>query len=412
MAMKLYEEADVQAIANAIRAKNETTNTYKLSEMATAIDELKPGDKLIQTNIPDYVKAAALEVAKKVKAVQTTDSISFLAASDAHQLDADEYVVNGNKHASMAMKALSYILPGIDFCCFLGDYSIGSETTTLAQGRQHFAEINAILKEGFGGIPQFRTPGDRDGLRRALETNDNTWLQPKEIYTYVGRYNEGATYGSTTEGYCYRDFDEKKLRVFCLSTAEIGMNWDNVSLTQRLWFARALKAVGAKAGWGVVILSHYPLDFTENQDKNSSAKTLGNILKQYIDGGSVTLSGMTVSFKDSNSAKIYAAFHGHTHNFAVAKLSDVQDSGNTEFNVLRVATPNMCYFYNNEFGENEGADSNGIEYGEATTYAKTHDTADDTSFVVNVINPSEGKIHSFCYGAGYDREISIPATGA
>lgn len=30
----------------------------------------------------------------------------------------------------------------------------------------------------------------------------------------------------------------------------------------------------------------------------------------------------------------------------------------------------MCYFYNNEFGSNEGADSNGIEYGETTTYAK------------------------------------------
>ena len=189
------------------------------------------------------------------------------------------------------------------------------------------------------------------------------------------------------------------------------MSWDNVSLTQRLWFARALKAVGAKADWGIVILSHYPLDFTENLDKNSSAKTLGSILKQYVDGGSVTLSGMTVSFKDSNSAKIYAAFHGHTHNFAVAKLSDVQDSGNTEFDVLRVATPNMCYFYNNELGANEGADSNGIEYGETTTYAKTHDTADDTSFVVNVINPSEGKIHSFCYGAGYDREITIPSSG-
>ena len=111
----------------------------------------------------------------------------------------------------------------------------------------------------------------------------------------------------------------KKLRVFCLSTSEIGMSWDNVSLTQRLWFARALKAVGAKAGWGIVILSHYPLDFTENLDKNSSAKTLGNILKQYVDGGSVTLSGMTVSFKDSNSAKIYAAFHGHTHNFCSCK---------------------------------------------------------------------------------------------
>lgn len=411
MAKKLYEEADVQAVAAAIRLRNGSSTTYKLSQMASAIESMKTGDKYVQTDVPEYVRTEALAVAKKVSAVQTTDSITFIAASDAHHHSDDEYIADGNLHAGMAMKALSYILPGIDSCCFLGDYSIGSETTTLAQGRQHFAEINAILKEGFGGIPQFRTPGDRDGLRRALETNDNTWLQPKEIYTYVGRYNEGATYGSTTEGYCYRDFDEKKLRVFCLSTAEIGMSWDNVSLTQRLWFARALKAVGAKAGWGIVILSHYPLDFTENQDKNSSAKTLGNILKQYVDGGSVTLSGMTVSFKDSNSAKIYAAFHGHTHNFAVAKLSDVQDSGNTEFDVLRVATPNMCYFYNNELGSNEGADSNGIEYGETTTYAKTHDTADDTSFVVNVINPSEGKIHSFCYGAGYDREITIPSSG-
>lgn len=247
MAKKLYEEADVQAVAAAIRLRNGSSTTYKLSQMASAIESMKTGDKYVQTDVPEYVRTEALAVAKKVSAVQTTDSITFIAASDAHHHSDDEYIADGNLHAGMAMKALSYIMPGIDFCCFLGDYSIGSETTTLAQGRQHFAEINAILKEGFGGIPQFRTPGDRDGLRRALETNDNTWLQPKEIYTYVGRYNEGATYGSTTEGYCYRDFDEKKLRVFCLSTSEIGMSWDNVSLTQRLWFARALKAVGAKA---------------------------------------------------------------------------------------------------------------------------------------------------------------------
>lgn len=136
------------------------------------------------------------------------------------------------------------------------------------------------------------------------------------------------------------------------------------------------------------------------------------MLYQYVTGGSFKITGMTVSFKNCNKAKIYGAFHGHTHNFKVAKLNYVQDSGNTVFDVLRIATPNMCYFYNNEFGQNEGADSNGIEFGEETTYAKTHDTANDTSFVVNVINPTEGKIHSFCYGAGYDREISIPATGA
>ena len=411
MAKKLYEEADVQAVAAAIRLRNGSSATYKLSQMASAIESLKTGDKYAQTDVPEYVRAEALEVAKKVSAVQTTGSITFIAASDAHHHSNDEYIVNGNLHAGMAMKALSYILPGIDFCCFLGDYSIGSETTTLAQGRQHFAEINAILKEGFGGIPQFRTPGDRDGLRRALETNDNTWLQPKEIYTYVGRYNEGATYGSTTEGYCYRDFDEKKLRVFCLNTSIGGENLDAMGTPQLLWFARMLRAVGLKTGWGVVILSHYPPDFTDSE-LSDAASEIGSLLYQYVTGGSFNVGGMTISYRNCNKAKIYGVFHGHTHNFKAAKISYVQDSGNTEFDVMRIATPNMCYFYNNELGQNEGADSYGIEFGEETTYSKTHDTANDTSFVANVINPTEGKIHSFCYGAGYDREITIPTSEA
>lgn len=40
MAKKLYEEADIQAIANAIRGKNGLTDTYKTNEMAAAITNL------------------------------------------------------------------------------------------------------------------------------------------------------------------------------------------------------------------------------------------------------------------------------------------------------------------------------------------------------------------------------------
>ncbi len=406
MTKKLYEETDVQAIATAIRLKNGGSTGYKLAQMATAIEALKTGDYFTQADTPDYVKAAALELAKKVKDVQTSGSITFIAAADAHQTDTDQYVVDGNLHACMAMKAISYVLPDIDFCCFLGGYSVGSSTTTFTEGRQHFAEINAGLKEGFAGLPQFRTPGDGDGLRNSYVQNEG-WLSSSEIYSYVGKYNEGATYGSTTEGYCYRDFEEKKLRVICLNTSELGENYDNVSVTQRLWLARTLRAVGMKTGWGVIILSHYPLDFSE-AGTSSSASSVGNLLRQYVDGGSVKLSGMTMSFKNANNAKIYAAFHGHTHNFKAALLNDVQSTGNTEFDVLRVAVPNMCYYHGNDFGQNEGTDSNGIEYGEETTYAKTSGTANDTSFVVNVVNPSESKIYSFCYGAGCDRELSIP----
>lgn len=49
---KLYEENDIQAIANAIRGKNGSTDTYKVSEMATAIEGIPSGGNL-EDFIPD-----------------------------------------------------------------------------------------------------------------------------------------------------------------------------------------------------------------------------------------------------------------------------------------------------------------------------------------------------------------------
>lgn len=43
MSKKLYEESDVQAIANAIRTKNGLTDTYTVSQMAAAISAIEAG---------------------------------------------------------------------------------------------------------------------------------------------------------------------------------------------------------------------------------------------------------------------------------------------------------------------------------------------------------------------------------
>lgn len=43
MSKKLYEESDVQAIANAIRTKNGLTDTYTISQMAAAISAIETG---------------------------------------------------------------------------------------------------------------------------------------------------------------------------------------------------------------------------------------------------------------------------------------------------------------------------------------------------------------------------------
>lgn len=397
MAKKLYEEASVQAIANAIRAKNGEATTYKIGEMAAEVSAIPSKDNIVHADIPDYIKSAALEVAKKARAVQTDESITFIAMSDAHQLDTSADIVAGNKHAGMAAKVLTYALPGIDFCCYLGDYTAGSSTTTLAEGRQHFAEINADIDEAFSGIPQFRTLGNHDSLQYSKAQNGSV-LPVTELYSLCGAYNTGAAMGSTTEGYCYRDFESKKLRVICLNTAE-ATEKEYVSDAQKLWFVNTLKAVGAKTGWNVLILSHHPLDW-------GGVCVLSNIVKAYVDGGSITISsGNTVNFSGSNSATILAAIHGHVHCFKAAKLNSIAGSVGTEYNVWRVATPNMCFARNNEYGQNGSAEYYGIEFGETTTYNKTANSAKDTAFVVNVFNPSQQKIYSYCYGAGYDREI-------
>lgn len=412
MAKKLYEEASVQGIANAIRAKNGEATTYKIGDMAAAINAIPTKDNIVHADIPDYIKTEALEVAKKVQAVRTADSIVFVAASDAHQLDTSADIVSGNQHAGMALKALAYMLPGIDFCCYLGDYTWGASTTTIAEMKRHITEINKDIDEAFRGMPQFRTVGNHDAGAYAAAQNGTT-IPDAELYQMIGKYCDGATFGSTTAGYCYRDFENKKLRVICLNTSESltadTASTGHVSDAQAAWFAETLKAVGSKTGWRVLTLSHHPLDW-------SVVSVCSNIVKAYVTGGSVTVGGKTVNFANANSAQFLCAFHGHVHCFKAAKLNSISGNTPTEFNAWRVAIPNMCFSRNNEYGQNGKGEYYGVEFGEETTYNKTAGTADDTAFVVNVINPAAQKIYSYCYGAGYDREVftgvaSVAVTG-
>lgn len=44
MALKLYNDTDIQNIANAIRSKNESSDTYLVSEMAQAISQIPKGE--------------------------------------------------------------------------------------------------------------------------------------------------------------------------------------------------------------------------------------------------------------------------------------------------------------------------------------------------------------------------------
>lgn len=54
MANKLYEETDIQNIANAIREKVGTADTFKVSEMANAVSNIKADD--VNSKVLDIIR--------------------------------------------------------------------------------------------------------------------------------------------------------------------------------------------------------------------------------------------------------------------------------------------------------------------------------------------------------------------
>lgn len=406
MSKKLYEESSIRDIANAIREKNGTTTKYKVAEMGAAVTALPNEDTITHADIPSYVKAEALAVVEKVKAVMKADSIVFLSVSDFHhtgtQVDSWQTNINaGNLHACQALKVLSYSLPQIDFACMLGDVTFGNAKTTTQLMQQQFNQINGWLGEAWKNIPQLRTVGNHD-------TGEySTLVGAQFLKNNIWKYNEGAVYGSEEYGYCYRDFAEKKLRVICLNTCE-GETVSGESAAyccspeQLLWFAQTLYAVGSKADaaqWGIIVLGHYPLDL-------GGAYPTGNIVKAYVAGESTVQNGVTVNFNGHNSAKFIANVHGHNHCFQFGKLHSVANGQGTEFDAWRMCTPNACFYRNNS----GVVTMNGISFGDPAPHDKMAGTGKDTAFNVNVINPSEQVLYSFCYGADIDRTIGYAAT--
>lgn len=77
MAKKLYEEADVQAVANAIRAKNGSTAAYKLREMAAAVQAISGAgvEAVTWHQCPQLVRAYLADVTYDAG----DDSVSHIA---------------------------------------------------------------------------------------------------------------------------------------------------------------------------------------------------------------------------------------------------------------------------------------------------------------------------------------------
>ena len=407
-------------IADAIREKTGKTGSLTLDEMASEIRKLSLENGIIKpSEIEKYVKEEAVRVINDVNAVKKDDSIIFIAMSDTHhydgqsdtgdssvQSDSSGLITNiGNLHAAMAAKILAYALD-VDFVAHLGDVAWGHKTTPSWLLNKQIDEFLNLLNETGNSIPRFYAIGNHDtGFYNynnggTLETGSNLYTKFTSQSDSESTVFGDATYG----GYCYRDFESKKLRIFLLNSCDthISEHADNgMSHDQCQWFIDSLQQLNEKGDaseWKFIVLCHYPADYGANA-------TLSQILYTYV-GGYSSVSGdyyENDDFDYEDKATFIAQFHGHTHNFLTGRLNSHVLSGEPwPFNGTRVCIPNAQYNRENYYDTVLG-----VNFHEDKDYPKTPGTAEDTSFVVNVINPSEGAIHSICYGAGYNRLISF-----
>ena len=410
----LVKDTSLIAIADAFRASRGIDGNITLEKMAElAKEKVDVEDLLLPTDIPDYAITEILEVVNKVRSIQTKDSITFIAMSDSHYpADEeglsfyDEETIASTIQANMAAKVLAYML-NVDFFAHMGDVSWGGETTTVDELKRQIEGFNSYFKEASNNIPCFIAIGNHDAGDYLPDANA---LPGDYLFNNFTKHSEsentvidGEEYG----GYCYRDFADKKLRVFLLNTSEsIVYNYtDNATLgSQRVWLANALIDLNSKAdadNWSFVILCHYPADY-------GATMPMSNLLKAYVEGGTITISTeksttSTINFSGNNMAKFIAQFHGHVHNFKTDKLSIYSNGSAVKYDANRICIPNGQF--NRENYYTTVGSYTDIDFSEDTSYNKTKGTANGTSFVINVINPSEEKIYSICYGAGTDRVI-------
>lgn len=340
--------------------------------------------------VPTYVATAAEAVVDKIAAAQGSRTFVLAAISDLHYGSWGYYegVTDYRDGVNHACQALKYIDERIklDAVAVLGDYTDGMASTQQGTAIADFKGVNAVLDK-LRFAPNLRLQGNHDFVAEKSPL----------AYRYIGAYNDGSVeWGNALGGYFYKDFGAQKLRVIGLNTSETGNGGVYCTVAQYEWFIRALD-LSDKADaedWGILILSHVPLDMWAEGGKYRFAY----ILDAYKKGGSWSDDAVSCDFAGKNAASLVGCIHGHVHNFKADKLylGNIEDSS-TQIDVWRMATPNACFGLENK-------DYTG--YQEATTYTKVADSASDTAFCVYCIDLDSHTVKAICYGAGFDRTLN------
>lgn len=406
MANKLYQEESVQAIAEALRLKNDgVTDTYTISDMDDAILKMPFG------NVPSYHYTEAGRVAKRLLELKALypHNIVFGTISDNHVDKNTASTMTSARHASFALESVGSM--ACDFVANFGDNISGNSGIDADTDYANALYMENATRYAIVSLESFNLIGNHD------KSNST-----QKLFDLIGKYNNFDSYGITQiRGFGYKDFDDKKVRVICLNTTDywniIGGN--GMSYEQKDFFMRWLDLSG-KANfeeWTIIILSHIPLDFLGGDyNKGSDLKA---ILKAYNDGTTATITVNSSYARAENESNLYSGtltynysgknapkiinIHGHIHTNKYGKLKFIDD--NTELNIVRVATPNSSFNGNASTDRYTNYGDYSITTEEANKIKKVANSKADTAATFYFIDLDGQVIYAVGYGADIDRTI-------
>lgn len=324
----------------------------------------------------------ATSVIDKVIAAQGNRTFNIAILTDFHK-GRNNY----NDDVRHACQATEYIGKRIklDAVAVLGDYTDLYLDSDYVNAIPDYKDVNSLLSP-LRFAPNLRQSGNHDFHK----------VHSPVVHSYVHGFSDGVTWGNKLGGYYYHDFADYKLRVISVNTSEADGDNIRCNNAQYQWFADSLDLSGKEdaSEWQILILSHHPLDWWENA--NDGVYRFGHILDAYVNGKSWSGGGISCDYTNKNSARIVGNIHGHLHNLLTGRIHIGNARNSDEIDVIRMCMPEVSAGGGNTY---EGV------WQEETTYAKTQNTAKDTSVTICCIDLDTYTINAVCYGAGYDRTV-------
>lgn len=198
MAKKLYEEASVQAIANAIRAKNGLSTTYKIADMAQAITDIPSGSsgttfwaggknaRLIGSY--EYTLNLASDTSYSSITPSTSNKTIFAAAQTAYRQTQTGINLTGYDCIAILDVVIPHVytsLPTVvntDIVVLKSSYHIGQRIDSTATTPNY----NVVLTAGTTGVNRYRNAA-------------NTTMSTAATAAYgIGASTVAPTFGTTS----------------------------------------------------------------------------------------------------------------------------------------------------------------------------------------------------------------------